>query len=140
MWLKRRVLLALQIHVKRSGVGGKQVAGEGSEFTSSLTHRWAGLSPGAQKEPSVTRADSPQAGPGWPRGADLAFLPSLLTPEQGQIRPPLHDKVLPRSRRRKERGSFSAASGGGGPQEPLVTWSEPDRPPGPLLDGPQTSV
>lgn len=69
MWLKRHILLALQIHPKGSRVEGKQVAGEGSKFTSWLTHRWARLNQTAQR---TRQSEGPiyhtrvSAGPGGP--------------------------------------------------------------------------
>lgn len=62
-------LLALQIHPKGSRVEGKQVAGEGSKFTSWLTHRWARLNQTAQR---TRQSEGPiyhtrvSAGPGGP--------------------------------------------------------------------------
>lgn len=93
----------VQLKVKGQGQAGGQ---KGSKLTSRLTHQWAGLSHSAQRtrqSQSLIYHASITVGP---RDAACYFSAASLPPNQRQIRASLHDKVLWKTRQRKERGSF----------------------------------
>lgn len=70
-----------------------------------------GPKPQRSKDPSITLTYLPCVISVGPRDAACYFSPASLPPSQRQIRASLHDKVLWKTRQRKERGSFQLPVG-----------------------------
>lgn len=80
-------------------------------MTSRQSRQWVGLSHSVQKDPSITVTHLTCVDFWWPQGSGQLFLSGPFTPNQRQIRASLHDKVLWKSRQRKERGPFQLLMG-----------------------------